>query len=299
MMHSSPAFPPQVPLSGVDLIVSEKLERYFGSMLSSCREMKTLLMLIALSMIGAPFVRAQAGHFSPPLRAEQLMGLKVEDTDGQRIGSVRNLILDARTGGLKYAVIASGGFLGVRSTLRLAPAQIISAATTKRQTLAINATMHEWLNAPAFKSSQLASLSEPDQAREIASFFAASRSLSQTSSDEQTNTQPQTLKFASDFIGQRVVNPKQQRIGEVLDLLISFGRPHPAFAIISTGKFFREGHHYYVIPLSALTKDNPRKLRANVDSSALETAPPFTEQVWNMPNLSDSLAIYRYSRIGE
>lgn len=268
-------------------------------MLRSRSKVKTLwIMLIVSTMVGAPHVRAQTDHSPPAVRAAQLMGLKVEDTDGQRIGSIRNLILDARTGELKYAVIASGGFLGVRSTLRLAPTQIMSAATTKRQTLAINSTMNEWLDAPVFKPSELASFAEPHRTREIANSFAASRSLSRTGAGKQTNTQPVTLKFASDYIGQRVVNPKQQRVGEVLDLLISFGPPHPAFAIISTGKFFQDGHHY-VIPLSALTQDNRKRLLTSVDTSALETAAPFTEQVWNSPIPGGSSVVYRYSKIGE
>lgn len=268
-------------------------------MLRSCRKVKTLfIVLIASTMFGAPFCRAQTDHFPPPVRAGQLLGLKVEDTDGQKIGSIRNLILDARTGELKYAVIASGGFLGVQSTLRLAPSQIMSAATTKRQTVAINATKNEWLNAPLFRPSQLVSLSESYRDRQIANSFSASRSLSRTGAEKQTNMQPAMLRFASDFMGQHVVNTKQQRIGEVLDLLVSFGPPHPAFAIISTGKFFRDGHHY-VVPLSALAQDNRKRMLVNVDTSALETAPPFSNQVWNSPSLGGSSAIFRYSRIGE
>ena len=268
-------------------------------MLRSGRKVKTLLkVLIASTLVGAPFARAQIDHFPPPVRVQQLMGLKVEDTDGQKIGSIRNLILDARTGELKYAVIGSGGFLGVRSVLRLAPTQIMSAATTKRQTLAINSTMDEWRNAPVFRPSQIALLSQPYNARKIAYSFAASRSLSQTGAGKRINAQPELLKFASDFMGQRVVNSKQERIGEVLDLLVSFGPPHPAFAIISTGKFLRNGHHY-VIPLNALAQGNGKKLLADVDNSALETAPPFTEEIWNAPSLSATPAIYRYSKIGE
>lgn len=268
-------------------------------MLTSRGKVKTLLIVLIVStMAGMPFVRAQADHFPPPVRAGQLLGLKVEDTDGQKIGSIRNLILDARTGELKYAVIASGGFLGVQSTLRLAPSQIMSAATTKRQTVAINTTKDEWLGAPVFKPSQLASLSEPHRTRQIANSFSASRSLSQTGAKKPANTQPVTLKFASDFIGQHVVNPQQQRIGEVLDLLVNFGPPHPAFVIVSTGRFFRGGYRV-LIPLSALRQNNRKTLLASVDSSSLETAPPFTEEIWNTPGADGSSAIYRYSKIGE
>ena len=309
------ARPRSADSAGVNPMAAEKLETYFGPMLNCPNGMKALFpLLIALMMVCAPLVRGQTNEFSPPLRAQQLMGLKVEDTDGRTIGSIRNLILDTHSGQLKYAVIGSGGFLGVRSTLRLAPSQIMSAATTKRDTLAINTIMAHWIHAPVFRSSQLASLSEPDRAREIADYFeapditASAGILTATGSGaaKPTNAQPagnaaaqpESLKFASDLIGLRVVNSKQQRMGEVLNLLVSFGAPHPIFAVVSTGKYFRRGHRYVML-LSALRSEGGNVLVTDVGSSALESAPPFTQKVWDTMNLSGQPAVYSYSKSAE
>ena len=261
-----------------------------------------LALILAWAIVGA----AQTNPFSAPLKAEQLVGLKVEDTDGQKIGVVHNLVLDMRGGELKYVVIGSGGLLGVRPTLRLAPSRIMSAATTKRATLAAFTTVGVWNAAPVFKASALASLEDAERSREISRYFQTSaaeamttnhRSLSRTGVD--TNTARPELKFASDIVGMRVVNQKQEKIGEILDILVGFGSPHPAFAVIGSGRLFRHGQEY-AVPLSALkSTERERKLLLETDDVKLEQAPLFTEQTWKSPTARSSVSIYRYSKTEE
>ncbi len=258
--------------------------------------------ILVWALMGA----AQTNPFFAPLRAEQLIGLKVEDTDGQKIGVIHNLVLDTRSGELKYAMIGSGGLFGVRPTLKLAPARIMSAATTKRATLAIFTTTGVWNAAPVFKPSALASLEDPERAREISRYFqtsgaqtmtANSRPLSRTGVD--TNTPRQELRFASDIIGMHVLNQQQEKVGEVLDLLVGFGPPHVAFAVIGNGRLFRHGQEY-AVPLSALkSMERGRKLLLETDAAKLQQAPPFTEQAWNSTVAVSPIRVYRYSKTEE
>lgn len=265
--------------------------------------------ILAMVIACAP-VLAQTNMFSPPLKAERLMGAKVEDTDGQKVGTLRNLIINTRTGQIQYAVIGSGGFIGVGATLRLAPSQIMSAATTKRETLSIDTALDEWKGAPRFKSSQLASLSEPNHANRIARYFAkpglpiASTSglpLSATgaSAGAQTDAPQDTLKFVGDFIGKPVVSQQQQKIGDVVDLLVGFGQSHPAYAIISSAKFIWRAHEY-AVPLTALKpSESGARLMLDVDTAALRQAPPFNQQVWENLDQSSNRGIYSFSNSGE
>ncbi len=261
---------------------------------------------LAVAFILAPGVEAQSNSVSLPLEARQLMGMKVENSDAQKVGTVRNLVLDFKTGKLKYAVVGWGGFLGVRATLRLVPSEVLSAATTKRQTLAVNATSSQWNNAPLLKLSSLASLDGANHAREISRYFESlpkSAAMTPTSSlsttgrtaGPVTNVLQPELKFASDFIGVRVVNQKQEKIGEVMDLLVRFGEPRPAFAIISSGRLFHR-EHQYAVPLSALNSsaDN-NKLTLNADTLALQQAQPFNHQVWAASVSNDFSRVYQYS----
>ncbi|HXT13667.1 MAG TPA: PRC-barrel domain-containing protein [Candidatus Angelobacter sp.] len=257
--------------------------------------------LATIALWTFPAVSQTKKYLPQPLKASSLMGMRVEDTDGHKIGTIRNLVLDTRSGTLRYAVIASGGVFGVDATLKLAPANAMSAATTKRATLAVNATTTQWNRAPVFKRSKLDALAEPGAAQEVSRHFEpapshAGQSLSVTGNESGEHEPKPDLKFASDLMGMHVVNAQQERIGDVLNLLVGFARSRPAFAIISSGRFFHHGPQF-AVPLNALSATGSnRQLMLNVDTAALQNAPAFNQQVWNSSLTNASPQVYSYQK---
>jgi len=285
-------------------MVSAVANRYSMPMLKRSATLRILSALPLASLLAwALRGAAQTDRISPPIRAGQLNGMKVEALDGQKIGWVHNLVLDMRSGELKYVVIASGGFFGVHPTLKLVPSRIVSAATTKRGTLAIFTTAGIWNAAPVFKPSELASYEDPERSREITRYFQTSgpppmttngRSLSKTGAD--TNLPRTQLRFAGNLIDTRVVNQKQEKIGEVLDILVGLGPPHAAYAVIGSGRFLRRGQEY-AVPLSALKSlEHGRKLLLDVQDPKWDYARPFDEHAWNTPATNGSVRVYSYSQ---
>jgi len=281
----------------------EEHMRYSGVMLKRFAVVKVLFSLVlAVALIWERVAVAQTNAVSLPLKARQLTGMKVENSDGQQVGTVRNLVLDMKTGTVRYVVIGSGGFLGVRATLKIAPSRAISAATAKRQTLAVNATATQWNHAPVFKLSDLLSLADPNHTREVSRNFetsppialmAGTNSLSTTGRETGTNSPALELKLASDLIGMRVLSLKHEKMGEVMDLLVSFGDARPAFAIISSGRLFHRGQQY-AIPLTELSRSD-NKFVLDTDASAVEQAPLFDQAVWASRGGDNSTRVYRYA----
>jgi len=77
--------------------------------------------------------------------------------------------------------------------------------------------------------------------------------------------------------------------------LISFGRAHTTFAIVSTGKFLRRGRDY-AVPVGLLSPDvNSSKLIMEADSASLQKAPLFNRQVWDAGDLGNT-GIFSYSK---
>jgi len=259
----------------------------------------TLTLLILSVLMFSLAVMAQTHPAALPLRARQLIGMKVEDSDGQKAGTIRNLVLNMNTGNLRYVVIGSGGYFGVHATLKLAPVQVMSPATVKRQTLAIHVSTPHWRDAPVFKYRDLAAIAEPGGATEISRYFQISANkpapeaerLPKTGRDVSTIRKPADLKFASDLIGMRVVNQKQEKIGEVLDLLVSFGEPHPAFVIVSSGRLFHQDYQY-AVRLNVLSRSN-NKLILDADTAALQQAPLFDQTAWES-RTNSSPQVYHY-----
>jgi sporulation protein YlmC with PRC-barrel domain len=53
-----------------------------------------------------------SGH-TKAIRAKKVIGTSVKDSGGNKIGEVEDVMLDKESGGVLYAVVGFGGFLGV------------------------------------------------------------------------------------------------------------------------------------------------------------------------------------------
>jgi sporulation protein YlmC with PRC-barrel domain len=54
-------------------------------------------------------------------RARELTGLHVHNREGEDLGVIEEIVLDVAAGRIAYAVLAFGGFLGIRSKLFAVP----------------------------------------------------------------------------------------------------------------------------------------------------------------------------------
>ncbi len=250
-------------------------------------------------------------HQTQPLRARGLIGMDVEDTDGHPLGKLRNLAFNVRDGRMLYAIVGSGGFLGIRSKLRAVPPDVLTAATAKRNTLALHSTAERWVNSPTFKGSQAASLGDPDRMRQIYLYYGkrppsmaasgtgqsrASRrgALAPTGNDRGQGAGRQDLKFASDIIDATVLDRDQTKVGSVLDLLVAFDEKHPAYVIYSADKLFRTHDNYYAIALENVRVTSEGKLSIPANRAAMEHAPDFSKAVWDEAPTNGTPAVLRY-----
>ena len=53
-----------------------------------------------------------SGHTSA-IRAKKVLGTKVTDTSGNKIGTIEDIILDKQSNSILFAVVGFGGFLGM------------------------------------------------------------------------------------------------------------------------------------------------------------------------------------------
>lgn len=72
---------------------------------------------------GAHIVGLGVGEGPGPnvMAASTLVGNEVLTADGDHVGRISDIMLDVRSGRIAYAVLATGGFLGVGDTLREIP----------------------------------------------------------------------------------------------------------------------------------------------------------------------------------
>ncbi|MEX2113409.1 MAG: PRC-barrel domain-containing protein [Pirellulales bacterium] len=55
------------------------------------------------------------------IRASQLIGMNIENSKGESVGEINDLVLDANSGKVRYAAVTYGGFLGVGNKMFAVP----------------------------------------------------------------------------------------------------------------------------------------------------------------------------------
>src|SRR5438128_38807 len=145
--------------------------------------MKIVRPALAAGMVAAFFVAANSvlsqarphQRLSSELQnalVSQLTGMTVENSDGERLGKVKNFVINRESGEVKYAIISSGGLVGVGSHLRIVPAKAVSTATTKKEIVLVDISKSRWAKAPAFKKSDLAALNDPAREQQLFQFYS-------------------------------------------------------------------------------------------------------------------------------
>jgi sporulation protein YlmC with PRC-barrel domain len=88
---------------------------------------------------------------------------------------------------------------------------------------------------------------------------------------------------SSTITGQNVYNMKDEKIGDIKDLMIDPSNAEVVYAVLSFGGFMGIGTKLFAIPLKALRySENDDKMRLDVNKEKLENAPSFDEDNWPM-----------------
>ena len=110
---------------------------------------------------GANIVGVGMGDGPGPglMAASTLDGNKVMSSDGGHIGKISRIMLDVRGGRIAYAVLSSGGFLGIGDTLHAIPWSALTLDTDDKCFL-LDAPAEQIRNAPSFDQDNWPSMAD-------------------------------------------------------------------------------------------------------------------------------------------
>jgi len=67
--------------------------------------------------------------------ASKVLGADVENPPGEKLGDIRDIVLDSATGRIRYAVVGAGGFLGLGEKYFAFPWTALTSKAGKRRIL--------------------------------------------------------------------------------------------------------------------------------------------------------------------
>ncbi len=113
---------------------------------------------------------AQAKDKSGVLKASQLIGMKVEGTDGKKLGDIKDLVVDREDGSVDYAVLDFGGIIGIGDKYFAVPWEALQLAPDNKKLL-LDVSKKELKDAPGFDKKNWPDLSDREQVVVIYEYY--------------------------------------------------------------------------------------------------------------------------------
>jgi sporulation protein YlmC with PRC-barrel domain len=100
-------------------------------------------------------------HLHKSNKASGIIGMEVRNKENQKLGEVKDLVIDMNTGRLSYAVLSVGGFLGIGEKLIALPPGAMKVSTTSDH-LVLDADKSKIQAAPGFAATAWPAPSDPE-----------------------------------------------------------------------------------------------------------------------------------------
>jgi sporulation protein YlmC with PRC-barrel domain len=107
------------------------------------------------------------------MAASTLDGDKVMSSDGEDVGKIKEIMLDVYTGRIAYAVMSSGGFLGIGDKLLAIPWNALTL-DTDRKCFLLSVPAETVKNAPGFDKDHWPAMADPAWASELHGYYGSS-----------------------------------------------------------------------------------------------------------------------------
>ena len=134
--------------------------------------MKTCTVLLALgSLLLATVAFAAKDERADIYRASKLIGADVENPQGEKLGDIRDIVLDPATGHIRYAVLGSGGFLGLGEKYFAIPWTALTSKAGEKGDFILNVDKEKLKNAPGFDKDHWPNMADRSWAEQVYAYY--------------------------------------------------------------------------------------------------------------------------------
>jgi sporulation protein YlmC with PRC-barrel domain len=207
----------------------------------------------------APSAAQRGGHApsaASETRISKLIGMNVQDREGKSLGEIKDVVIDANTGEIKYAVLSAGGTLGIgekRYAMSLARAK-----PDGKGKLVADFDRAALESAPAFDAPQPAASAAPADVKREAATHAR-------------------FRRASDVMKTKVRDSRGGTVGSVEDMLVDVQANRVKSVVVKFDRAWSPNDKLVALPMSAFadgaTAAEPATAMASASAPPRNTAP--------------------------
>jgi len=103
-------------------------------------------------------------------KASEILGIRVENPQNEKLGEIQDLVTDLQAGRIVYAVLASGGFLGIGEKYLALPPGAFGAPTDEKE-LVLNVDKERLKAAPGFDKDSWPSMADRTWGRQVYTYY--------------------------------------------------------------------------------------------------------------------------------
>lgn len=124
------------------------------------RQITVVAVLLTLLVVSAIDPSYAARDKSGVLKAKEVIGTKVVDTQGKKLGDIKELVLEPYEGKIQYAVLDFGGFLGIGDKYFAVPWVLLKMSPDKKAFI-LDLSKKDLKKAPGFDKRNWPDMNDP------------------------------------------------------------------------------------------------------------------------------------------
>ena len=129
-----------------------------------------IAMLVTMAVITAHIPMTEARDKSEVLKVSTVVGMRVQSTEGKKLGDIKDLVIDPADGSIGYAVLDFGGFLGIGDKYFAVPWEALQW-TPDRKAIVLDISKKDLKQAPGFDKNNWPDLGSEEQALVIYEYY--------------------------------------------------------------------------------------------------------------------------------
>ena len=175
--------------------------------------------------------------------ASAIVGRDVRDGAGESLGQITDLLVDPVDGKVRFAIIGTGGLLGVGQDLHPVPFQALRVAGDDRDEFALDVDRARWNDAPTIREDQFASLNSAPMGRSLFEHYGVDSDgdLTQLSARDR----PLHLMRVAELTGKGVFSAGE-KVGEVDDVIVHTGSRRASVLLDADARYAGTGSRFIV-----------------------------------------------------
>jgi len=217
------------------------------------------------------------------LRTADIIGTAVRNKNNENLGKIDDLVLDMKTGEVRYAAVAYGGIAGVGAKMFAVPLNKLTYRlgepnNREARFFVFDVSKEQLDNGEGFDTSHWPKHADAK--------FGGGETRSGTPTQpgrEGASVAFETVFRASKIKGMAVRNDQNENLGSVDELVIDLTKAHVKYLALSFGSVFTGGNKLFAVPLAhcTLTHANDKTfIKLNVSQDTLKNAPGFDKNQW-------------------